>query len=70
MIDWQRRCMNRKSKGLDVEEGLIRGWMNGVKEVLSKRGLNIQKAKECFQNKREWRSVCWGERHDVDEPPV
>ena len=23
------------------------GWMNGVKEVLTKRGLTIQEAKEC-----------------------
>ena len=45
------RCRGRPRKG----------WMDGVKEVLSKRGLNIQEAKECVQDRREWRSVCRGE---------
>ena len=39
---------------------LCRGWMDDVKEVLSKRGLNIQEEKECVQDKWEWYSVCWG----------
>ena len=37
-----------------------KGWMDGVKEVLSERGLNSQEVKECVQDKREWRSVCRG----------
>ena len=34
-------------------------WMYGVKEVLCKRDLTLQEAKECVQDRREWRSVCW-----------
>ena len=34
--------------------------MDGVKEVLSKGGLNIKEAKEYVQDRREWFSVCWG----------
>ena len=44
------RCRGRPRKG----------WMDDVKVVLPKRGLNIQEAKECIQDRREWRSICWG----------
>ena len=47
-----------------------KGWMDGVKEELTKRGLTIQGAKECIQDWREWRSVCRGGHLDVGKPPV
>ena len=34
--------------------------MDGVKEVLPRKGLNIQKAKVSVQDWNEWRSICWG----------
>ena len=37
-----------------------KGWIDGVKEVLSKRSLNIQKAEECIKDWQEWCSVCQG----------
>ena len=33
-------------------------WMNGVKEVLARKGLNIQEAKVRVQDRNEWRSIC------------
>jgi len=54
------RCRGRPRKS----------WMDGVKNVLSKRGLNIQDAKDCVQDRREWRSICRGERRAVGGPPV
>ena len=37
-----------------------KGWMDGVKEVLSKMSLNIREVRECIQDRREWCSVCRG----------
>ena len=44
------RCRGRPRKG----------WMDGVKEVLTKRALTIQEVKECVQDRREWRIICRG----------
>ena len=35
-------------------------WMDGVKEVLARKGLNIQEAKVSVQDRNEWRSICRG----------
>ena len=37
-----------------------KSWINGVKETLEKRGLNIQDAKVSVQDRNEWRSICRG----------
>ena len=37
-----------------------KSWMNGVKEALERKGLNIQEAKVSVQNRNEWRSICRG----------
>ena len=34
-------------------------WMDGVKEVLARKGLNIQ-ANVSMQDRNEWRSICRG----------
>ena len=34
--------------------------MDGVKEVLARKGLNIQEAKVSVQDKNEWHSICRG----------
>ena len=36
-------------------------WMDVVKEVLARKGLNIQEAKVSVQDNNEWRSICRGE---------
>ena len=53
-----------------VYESVVRGvrrrgkprkcWMDGVKEVLAGKGLNIQEAKVSVQDKNEWRRICRG----------
>ena len=35
-------------------------WMDGVNEVLVRKGLNIQEAKVNMQDRNEWRSICRG----------
>ena len=35
-------------------------WMDEVKEVLARKGLNIQEAKVSVQDRNEWRSICRG----------
>ena len=35
-------------------------WMDGVKEVLARKCLNIQEAKVGVQDRNEWRSICRG----------
>ena len=35
-------------------------WMDGVKEVLARKGLNIQEAKVSVQDWNEWLSICRG----------
>ena len=35
-------------------------WMDGVKEVLARKGLNIQEAKVSVQDRNEWRSIYRG----------
>ena len=35
-------------------------WMDGVKEVLARKGLSIQEAKISVQDRNEWRSICRG----------
>ena len=35
-------------------------WMNGVKEVLARKGLNIQEVKISMQDRNEWRNISRG----------
>ena len=37
-----------------------KSWMNGVKETLERKGLNIQEAKVSLQDRSGWRSICRG----------
>ena len=45
-------------------------WMDGVKEVLTRKGLNIQGAKVSVQDRNEWLSICRGGYHAIGESPV
>ncbi|EJW91123.1 hypothetical protein EVA_20770 [gut metagenome] len=45
-------------------------WLNGVQEVLTKKGLDIQEARVCVQDRCEWRRICRGDRRAVGEHPV
>ena len=61
--------------GSDIRGVRCRGrprkvWMDGVHEILGRRGLNIQEAKECVQDRSEWRSICRGVRRAAGGPHV
>ena len=45
-------------------------WMDGVKEVLARKGLNIQEAKVSIQDRNEWRSICRGVCNAVGQSPA
>ena len=47
-----------------------RGWMDGVKEILGRKGLSIEDARECVQDRCEWRSICRGDRRAAGETPA
>ena len=34
-----------------------KSWSDGIKEVLARKGLNIQEAKDSVQYRNEWRSI-------------
>ena len=44
--------------------------LNGVKEVLARKGLNIQETEVSMQNRNEWRSICRGVCHAVGKSPA
>ena len=45
-------------------------WEDGVKEVLGRKGLDIEEARVCVQDRSEWRSVCRGVRRAADGAPM
>ena len=44
-------------------------WMDGVVNVLNERGLNIETARQCVNERREWRSVSRGDRRAAGGAP-
>ena len=44
-------------------------WMDGVVNVLNERGLNIETARQCVNERSEWRSVCRGDRRAAGGAP-
>ena len=47
-----------------------KSWMDEVSESLGKRGLSIQVAKECVQDRNGWRSICRGVRRAAGGAPA
>ena len=45
-------------------------WSDGVKEVLARKGLNVQEARVSVQDRNKWRSICRGVSHAVGESPA
>ena len=37
-----------------------KSWLDGVKEILGKKGLNIQEAKVSVHDRSVWRNTCRG----------
>ena len=55
-----KRVCESNVRGVRRRERPRKCWMDGVKEVLARKGLNIQKAKVSMQDRNEWRSICRG----------
>ena len=65
-----RRVYDSDVRGLRGRGRPRKCWIDGVREVLERKGLDIQEARVCVQDRSEWRSVCRGDRRAVGGPPV
>ena len=44
-----------------------RGWMDGVIDILGRKSLSIEEARECVQDRCDWRNICKGVRRVAGE---
>ena len=65
-----RRVYDSDVRGVRGRGKLRKCWMDGAQRVLARKGLDIQEARVCVQDRSEWRSVCRGDRRAVGGPPV
>ena len=54
--------MARRVLMAEVSEGHVRGrprlgWMDGVKVALGNRGMTVEAARQCAQDRKEWRAL-------------
>ena len=47
-------------RGVRRRGRLRKYWMDGVKAMLARKGLNIQEAKVSMQDRNDWLSICRG----------
>ena len=47
-----------------------RGWMDGVIDILGKKGLSIEEARECVQDRCGWHNICKGGQRAAGEAPA
>ena len=60
MREWLKELYESDVRG-DRRKGRARKcWMDGVKEVLARKGLNLQEVKVRVQDRNEWHSICRG----------
>ena len=55
-----KRVYDSEVRGVRRRGRPRKSWMNGVKETLERKGLNIQEAKVSVQDRSGWRSICRG----------
>ena len=55
-----KRVYDSEVRGVRKSGRPRKSWLNGVKETLERKGLNIQEAKVCVQDRSGWRSICRG----------
>merc|ERR1712090_13213 len=65
-----RRVYDSDARGMRGRGRPRKCWIDGTKEVLSRKGLGIQEARVCVQDRNEWRSICLGDRRAVGGLPV
>lgn len=62
-----RRKIGKESvRGVISRERSRKCWLDGV---LVRKALDIQEARDCVQDRNEWRSICHGGRCAAGEPP-
>ena len=54
--------MARKVLMAEISGGLVRGrprlgWMDGVKVALGNRGMTVEAARQCANDRKEWRAL-------------
>ena len=55
-----KRVYDSEVRGVRRRGRPRKSWMDGLKETLERRGLNIHEARDCVQDRSEWRRVCRG----------
>ena len=55
-------CMARRVLMAEVSGGRVRGrprlsWMDGVKVALGNRGMTMEAAQQCAEDRKEWRAL-------------
>ena len=55
-----KRVSDSELKGVRRRARPRKCWMDGLKETLGRKGLNIQEARVCVQDRSEWRRICRG----------
>ena len=65
----QKRMYESSVAGVRRRGRPRRGWMDGVMSALNERGLNIQTARECVNDRNEWRSICRRDRRAAGVAP-
>merc|ERR1712105_304859 len=54
-----RRVYDSDARGMRGKGRPRKCWIDGTKEVMRRKGLDIQEARVCVQVRNEWRSICW-----------
>merc|ERR1712237_41620 len=65
-----RRVYDSDARGMRGRGRPRKCRIDGTKEVMRRKGLVIQEARVCVQDRNEWRSICRGDRRAVGGPPV
>ena len=65
-----KRVYESNVSGVRRRGRLRKCWMDGVKESLARKDLNIQEVKVSVQDRNEWCSICKGVCHAVGESPA
>ena len=65
-----RRVYDSDARGMRGRGRPRKCWIDGTKEVMRRKGLDIQEARVCVQDRNEWRSICRGDRRAVGGLPV
>ena len=55
-----KRVYQSDAMGVRMRGRPRRGWMDGVIDILGRKGLSIEEARECVQDRCGWCNICRG----------